>query len=105
MVKLTDEEKRLLQGEEGEAKQICMQYIVEMAEIAGAEDLVDLDGTGDFTHPGLALSPYYHITLDQLKEADAKARNLRFLPSPTSPPSRSRLRSAAGRTATSAPIR
>ena len=74
MVKLTDEEKRILQGEDGEAKQICMQYVVEMAEIAGAENLVDLDGTGDFHTPGLNLSPYYQVTLDQLRDADARGQ-------------------------------
>ncbi|MDR1204499.1 MAG: aconitase X catalytic domain-containing protein [Peptococcaceae bacterium] len=47
---LTDEEKRMLQGEEGVVRQKCMEQLVDLAEIAGAERLVDLDGTGDFTH-------------------------------------------------------
>jgi predicted aconitase len=67
-VKLKDDEKRMLNGEEGHAKQVCMEYIVEMAEIAGAESLVDLDGTGDFHSPGLVMSPYYKITVDELRE-------------------------------------
>ena len=68
MVHLTDEEKRILQGEEGRVKQVCMQYLVEMAEIAGAPKLIDLDGTGDMHTPGLALSQYYQVTFDELVE-------------------------------------
>ena len=68
MVKLTDEEQRILQGEEGHVKQICMQYVVEAAEIAGAEKLIDLDGTGDMHSPGLSPSQHYHIPLDELEE-------------------------------------
>ena len=40
---LTDEEKRILDGAEGIVKQKCMQYLVEMCQIAGAEKLIDLD--------------------------------------------------------------
>ena len=65
---LTDSEKRILQGDEGVVKQKCMQYLVEMCKIAGAERLVDLDGTGDMHTPGLGLSMYYSITLDELAE-------------------------------------
>ena len=67
-VQLTDDEKRMLQGEDGVIPQVCMQYLVEMCEIAGAERLVDLDGTGDMHTPGNQLSPYYGFTYDQLKE-------------------------------------
>lgn len=68
-VNLTDEEKRMLQGEEGHLKQVCMEFLVEMCQIAGAERLVDLDGTGDMHTPGLALSQHYQITIDELREA------------------------------------
>ena len=75
MPDLTNAEKRMLQGEEGVVKQKCMQYLVEMCQIAGAERLIDLDGTGDMHTPGLALSQYYQITLDELAEfADAGGR-------------------------------
>ena len=66
-VKLTDEEKRMLQGEEGRVRRICMEYIVEMTEAAGAERLVDLDGTGDMHSPGLKMSPYHEISLEDLR--------------------------------------
>ena len=46
VVKLTDNEKRMLQGEMGSVRQTCMAYLVEMAEIAGAERLVDLARMG-----------------------------------------------------------
>ncbi|MDR1822071.1 MAG: aconitase X catalytic domain-containing protein [Oscillospiraceae bacterium] len=65
---LTDEEKRIFQGEEGIVKQKCMQYLVEMCQISGADRLVDLDGTGDMHTPGLALSQFYQITLDELRD-------------------------------------
>jgi predicted aconitase len=68
MVNLTDHEKKMLQGEEGVVKQKCMRYLVEMCEIAGAERLVDLDGTGDMHTPGLDLSQYYIITDDELND-------------------------------------
>ena len=68
MPRLTDAEKRILQGEEGVVRQKCMEYLVEMCRIAGAERLVDLDGTGDMHTPGLALSQYYQITLDELRD-------------------------------------
>ncbi len=67
-VKLTDQEKRILQGEEGKVARICMEYLVEMAQIAGADRLVDLDGTGDLHTPGIELSPYYNITKEDLEE-------------------------------------
>ncbi len=67
-VKLTDEEKRMLNGEAGKVAQICMEALVEMAEIAGAENLVDLDGTGDMHTPGLEITPYHKITIEDLRE-------------------------------------
>ena len=33
VVKLTDDEKRMLQGEKGSVRKTCMAYLVEMAEI------------------------------------------------------------------------
>ncbi|MDR1298790.1 MAG: aconitase X catalytic domain-containing protein [Oscillospiraceae bacterium] len=65
---LTDGEQRILQGEEGVVKQKCMQYLVEMCRVAGAERLVDLDGTGDMHTPGLGLSQHYAITPEELAE-------------------------------------
>lgn len=66
--KLTDSEKRILQGEEGIVKQKCMEYLVELCQISGAENLVDLDGTCDMHTPGFALSQHIVITYDELAE-------------------------------------
>ena len=75
MVFLTDDEKRILQGEAGLVPQMCMQFIAEMAEVAGAERLVDLDGTGDFHSPQTAMVPYYQFPLAELKAlADSGAK-------------------------------
>jgi predicted aconitase len=68
MPNLTDEEKRILQGEEGVVKQTCMEYLVDICKVAGAERLVDLDGTGDMHSPGLGLSQHYVIKLEDLAE-------------------------------------
>ena len=73
MVQLTDEEKRMLQGEEGHVRQVCMQQLVELCEIAGAERLVDLDGTGDMHSPGVGSgmvggSRFYPIETNELAE-------------------------------------
>ena len=43
--------KRILDGAQGEIAQKCMQFLVAYGEAAGAERLVDLDGTVDL-HPG-----------------------------------------------------
>ncbi len=75
MIKLSDDEKRLLQGEGGTIAQLCMQFLVEMAEVSGAEKLVDLDGTGDFHTPQTALVPYYQFPIEELRElAESGAR-------------------------------
>ncbi len=68
MPALTDEEKRILQGEEGVVKQKCMQYLVELCQISGAEKLVDIDGTCDMHTPGLQLSQHVGITFDALSD-------------------------------------
>jgi predicted aconitase len=65
---LTEEEKRLLDGGDGPVLQKCMEYVVEMCRIAGATRLVDLDGTGDMHTPGLNISNYYKITVEEIVE-------------------------------------
>ncbi len=77
-IKLTDEEKRMLQGEDGYIPQICMQYLVEMCQIAGAERLVDLDGTGDMHTPGNQISPFYGFSYEQLEELVASGAHFKI---------------------------
>ncbi len=75
MVKLTDDEKRMFQGEDGFVPQICMEYLVEVCEVSGAERLVDLDGTGDFHTPMTSMSPFYEFSFEELKKlVDTGAR-------------------------------
>jgi predicted aconitase len=45
-----------------------MEYLVEMCQIAGTDRLVDLDGTGDMHTPGLKMSDFYEITVDDLRQ-------------------------------------
>ena len=68
MPNLTDDEQRILQGEEGIVKQKCMQYLVELCQISGSERLVDIDGTCDMHVPGLQLSEHIGITYDELAD-------------------------------------
>ena len=65
---LTDDEKRILQGEEGVVRQRCMEYLVDLCESSGAERLIDLDGTGDFTHGASMSQGRYGIPFDALQD-------------------------------------
>jgi predicted aconitase len=73
---LTDEEKRLLGGKQGEVAQKCMQFLVAYAEAAGAERLVDLDGTVDL-HPGQFWVPYYILTPEEIDELANKGEKFK----------------------------
>ena len=72
---LTDEEKRMLDGEQGDIKQRCMKFLVDYGEAAGAERLVDIDGTVDL-HPGPGWVSDYDIKLEEI--AELAARGERF---------------------------
>jgi hypothetical protein len=48
---LSDDEKRILDGDRGPVARKCMEFLVAYGEAAGAERLIDLDGTVDL-HPG-----------------------------------------------------
>lgn len=63
---LTDEEKGILDGKQGEVAQKCMQFLVAYGDAAGAEILVDLDGTVDL-HPGQFWVPDYVITPEEIE--------------------------------------
>ncbi|NLM52873.1 MAG: DUF521 domain-containing protein [Firmicutes bacterium] len=73
---LTDEEKRILDGEKGEIAQRSMQFLVEYGEAAGAERLIDLDGTVDL-HPLADWVPKYAVTLDEIKELVKKGERFK----------------------------
>ncbi|NLN07442.1 MAG: DUF521 domain-containing protein [Firmicutes bacterium] len=73
---LTDEEKRILDGEQGEIARRCMEFLVAYGEAAGAERLVDIDGTVD-VHPGADWVPQYAVTLDEVRELAAKGEKFK----------------------------
>ena len=75
-MRLTDEEKRMLDGEDGEIKQRCMKFLVEYGEAAGAEKLVDLDGTVDL-HPGGGWVGAYSVTMEEVAELAAKGERFK----------------------------
>ena len=65
---LTDEEKRMLDGEYGIVRQKCMEFLLDEGKAAGAERLIDLDGTADFHTPQTAMCYRYQFSLDDLRE-------------------------------------
>ena len=64
---LTDDEKKMLQGEEGLVRQKCMEQLVALSEVAGAERLVDLDGPSDFTHAAGAAQGRFGFPIEELR--------------------------------------
>jgi hypothetical protein len=71
MMFLTDDEKRILDGEQGEIAQKCMKFIVDYGEVAGAEKLVDIDGTVDM-HPVTGWVGAYAVTMEEVRELAKK---------------------------------
>ena len=63
---LTDEEKGILDGKQGSVAQKCMQFLAAYGDAAGAERLVDLDGTVDL-HPGQFWVPDYVISPEEIE--------------------------------------
>ena len=79
---LNDDEKGILDGGQGEIAQRCMEFLVDYGEAAGAERLVDLDGTVDL-HPGtfwvtdLQSSPRRDRGAREQRERNSRCRPLR----------------------------
>jgi predicted aconitase len=66
-VNLNDDEKRILDGDQGPIAQRCMQFLVAYGEAAGAQKLVDIDGTIDL-HPGSFWVNEYAISPEEIDE-------------------------------------
>ena len=76
-MKLTDNEKRILDGGDGYLAQKCMNYLITYGEAAGAECLVDIDGTVDI-HPGkVNWFPDYAVTDDEIITAAKRGERFR----------------------------
>ncbi len=73
---LTDEEKRILDGQQGEIKQRCMKFLVAYGEAAGADRLVDLDGTVDL-HPGPGWVGAYGVSMEEIAELARKGERFK----------------------------
>jgi len=75
-MQLTDDEKGLLDGKQGTVARKCMEFLVAYGEAAGAERLVDLDGTVDL-HPGQFWVPDYAIAADEIEALIAKGEKFK----------------------------
>ena len=75
---LTDDEKRILDGKQGALASKCMQFLVAYGEAAGAECLVDIDGTVDL-HGGSnpCWVADYTITHEEIIEAAKKGEKFK----------------------------
>ena len=72
---LTDDEKRILDGQQGEIAQRCMKFLIDYGEAAGAERMIDLDGTVDLHPSGYSWVPEYAVTREEITEL-AKRRKI-----------------------------
>lgn len=75
-MRLTDEEKDMLEGGQGEIKQKCMQFLVDYGEAAAAERLIDLDGTVDL-HPGTFWVRHYSLTPEEIETLARKGEKFK----------------------------
>jgi predicted aconitase len=73
---LTDEEKQILDGSQGEIAQKCMQFLADYGEAAGAEKLVALTGTVNL-HPGTNFFGKYFITKEEIAELARKGEKFK----------------------------
>jgi predicted aconitase len=73
---LNDAEKRILDGGQGEIAQRCMKFLVDYGETAGAEKLIDLDGTVDL-HPGAGWVGAYDIKREEIAALAAKGERFK----------------------------
>ena len=74
-MKLTDEEKAILEGKEGQTKAKIMQTLVEFGDVFGAKRLVDVTANGHLvTSFGIGLlKPVYRI-MDEIIDAGLKTK-------------------------------
>ena len=66
-MQLSDEEKSILNGDQGETARKCMDFLVAYGEAANAPYLIDIDGTVDL-HPGVNWVLDYQITPEEIRE-------------------------------------
>lgn len=74
---LTDEEKRILDGEQGYMAQRSMKFLVAYGEAAGAERLVNIDGTVDIHPFVMSWGGDYNVTLQEIEELAKKGEKFK----------------------------
>ena len=77
-------EERILKGERGFVAEKCMKFLTKYGDAAGAERLIDIDGTVDL-HPGKMSSwyPETAVTMEEIVELASRGNILPFQPSLT----------------------
>ena len=73
---LTNEEEKILEGEFGYIAQKAMKFLIKYGEAAGAERLVDIDGTVSY-NPNVSWFPEIAVTHDELVELAAKGEKFK----------------------------
>ena len=76
-MRLNDEEQGILDGVQGSTAQKCMQFLVAYGEAAGAERLVDIDGTVDIHPNALSWVGGFPITQEEIKELASKGEKFK----------------------------
>jgi predicted aconitase len=77
-LQLNDEEQRILDGARGYMAQKCMQFLVAYGEAAGAERLVDIDGTVDIHPNSLSwVTNGFAITQEEVEELARKGERFK----------------------------
>ncbi len=76
-MRLNDEEKRILDGSQGKIAQKCMKFLVDYGEAAGAEKLIDLDGTINL-HPSANFPGEYNLSREEMIECAARGEKFKI---------------------------
>ncbi len=76
-MQLNDEEQRILDGAQGYMAQKCMRFLVAYGEAAGAERLVDIDGTVDIHPNSLSWVGDFPITQEEVEELARKGEKFK----------------------------
>ena len=69
-MKLKDDEKRMLQGQQGPTVQKAMEFLVKVGEAYNAEDMVDISGSHILSSQITDL--IYELTLDTINGVQVK---------------------------------
>lgn len=74
---LTDDEKKILDGDQGEIMQRCMKFVVDYGEVAGAEHLIEIDGNVDMHPPFGNWVDDYDVSYEEVLELAEKGEKFK----------------------------